>query len=332
MLMVFDSPGGSVQGLTNTAQKIRNMNTPTVSFAQGMMASAAYFIGSAADQVIASPDSLVGSIGSVVMLKSYHDKLKEEGIDVKIVRSSKYKAKPHPAEPNSEDSVKETQRIVDAAYNQFVSQLSINLALPEQEIKNTMADGKIISGKDADSTNYADSVKTLDEVMASFEQPEDSEGGNEAFQFLQNQYQDLRQRHSSAIDHIRSLESRIEEMEDDKREQEIENLVQAAIYEDKKIAPGKEDKLRAQLSDSFESTKAALELMDEGSAGPSSPVEGDTNRDDDPATQSEAVSALRANGFKVAPDDEAAQMFERFGQDYVKQEDAVDVAREHDLL
>jgi len=333
MLMVFDSPGGSVQGLTNTAQKIRNMSTPSVSFAQGLMASAAYFIGSAADEVIASPDSLVGSIGSVVMLKSYHDKLKDEGIDVRIVRSSDKKAKPHPAEPIDEESVKETQRIVDAAYEQFVSQLSINLNIPEQEVQTTMADGKVISGKDADSTNFADSVKTLDEVMGSFE-PEDSadEGGDQAFQFLKNQYSDLRKRHSKAIDHIRSLEARIDEMEDEKREQEIEDIVQSAIYDEKKVAPGKEDKLRAQLSNSFEATKSALELMDEGSAAPSSPVEGNSDRDDDPATQSQAVAALRANGFKVAPDADAAQTFERFGQDYVTMEDAVRVARDNDLL
>jgi len=72
--------------------------------------------------------------------------------------------------------------------------------------------------------------------------------------------------------------------------------------------------------------------MEEGAAAPSESPQPDTERQDDPATEQEAVAALREQGVKVATDQEAAQTFENFGQSYVMAEDAVEEARERDLL
>lgn len=332
VLMLFDSPGGSVTGLTNLAQKIRNMETETVSFAEGLMASAAYFVGSAADQIIASPDSFVGSIGSVMTIKSKADKLEDEGIDVEVVRSTPKKSKPNPMEPIGEDDVKEVQRMVNAAHRQFVRQLSLNLDLSEETVSDTMADGSVISGADAEDTNFVDDVKTLDEVLADVSSEADSEDENSAFQALRSEYKDLRQRHEAAIDHIQNLESELDDLKEEQRQAQIDAVVQTAIYDEKKIAPGKEDQLRNQLSENFEATKQAIDLMDAGSAAPSDAPSGDTERDDDPAAQTEAFQALRDAGYKVAPDADAAQTFETLGQDYVKAENAVEVAKENDLL
>jgi hypothetical protein len=78
--------------------------------------------------------------------------------------------------------------------------------------------------------------------------------------------------------------------------------------------------------------------MDAGSAAPSSGM--DLNEDkveqNDPATRNEAVRALREAGIKVATDDSAADTFDGFrleeGQDWVREEDAIEAARERDLL
>jgi len=333
MMMVFDSPGGSVKGLTNTAKKVRDMDTKTVAFAEGLMASAAYFVGSAADEVIASPDSMVGSIGSVATIKSQAEALEEEGIEVEVVRSTPKKAKPNPAEPIDEDSVKEVQQLVNSAHKQFVRQVAINLDISEETVSNTMADGSVISGSEAEDTNFVDKVATIDDVMAEFDVSDEEEDPQQgAVNFLKNQYSDLRERHQKALSHIEDLEDEISDLQDQMQEQEIEDVIQTAIYDEKKVAPGKEDQLRAQLESNFEATTAALDLMDEGSAAPSDAPQGKTERDDDPATMEEAITALRSNGYKVANSDEAAQTFETYGQDYVRAENAVEAAREEDLL
>ena len=332
MLMVFDSPGGAVQGLTNTARKVRQMKTSTVAFAEGMMASAAYFVGSSADRIIASPDSMVGAIGSVATIKSQAGRLEDEGIQVEVIRSAEKKAKPNPMEPIDEDSVKEVQRIVDSAHEQFVRQVSINLNIPEETVSNTMADGSVVTGSEAEGTDFVDSVATIDEVMAELDVSDEEDPQQGAIGFLKNQYTNLRERHEQALGQIEDLRAEISELRSEQREVEIEQAVQAAIYEDKKVAPAKEDKLRAQLESDFEATTAALDLMDEGSAAPAQAPAPNADREDDPATEQEAVGALRANGIKVAPDEDTARAFEAMNQDYVRAEDAVDEARKHDLL
>lgn len=335
MLMVFDSPGGSIQGLTNTAQKIRNMETETVAFAEGLMASAAYFIGSAADRVIASPDSMVGAIGSVAQIVSRADQLEDEGLQVEVVRSAEKKAKPNPAEPIDEDSVKEVQRLVNSAHEQFVRQVAINLDLSEEIVSNTMADGSVINGSEAEDTNFVDGVATIDEVMNEFEgnvEDTEEEESTSAVSFLQNRYTELRERHEEVIEENQALRSELSELREAKREEEIESLVHSAIYDEKKIAPGKEDKLRAQLENNFESTKQTLDLMDEGSAAPADAPQPNSEREDDPATENQAVRALRNQGVKVAPDQEAADTFERLNVNYVKAENAIEEARERDLI
>lgn len=334
VMMVFDSPGGSIQGLTNTANKIRNMETETVAFAEGLMASAAYFVGSAADRVVASPDSMVGAIGSVAKIVSRAGKLEDEGYDVKVIRSAEKKAKPNPSEPIDEDSVKEVQKLVNAAHEQFVRQVAINLDLSEETVSNTMADGSVINGSEAEGTNFVDDVATIDEVMDEFEGSveEESEESSSAIQFLQNRYTELRERHEAVIEENQELRSELNDLREEKREQEIEHTVQSAIYDEQKIAPGKEDELRAQLENNFEGTKQMLDLMDEGSAAPSDSPQPDTERQDDPATEQEAVRALRSQGIKVATDQEAAETFEKFNAEYVMAEDAVEEARDRDLL
>mgnify|MGYP000087702426 FL=1 len=335
LMMVFDSPGGSIQGLTNTARKVRNMETDTVAFAEGLMASAAYFIGSAADRLVASPDSMVGAIGSVAKIVSRAGKLEEEGYDVKVIRSAEKKAKPNPAEPIDEDSVKEVQKLVNAAHEQFVRQVATNLDLSEETVSNTMADGSVINGSEAEGTNFVDDVATIDEVMNEFEgsvENESEEESSSAIQFLQNRYTELREQHEAVIEENQDLREELSELREDKREQEIEQVIQTAIYDEQKIAPGKEDQLRSQLENNFEGTKQMLDLMDEGSAAPSDSPTPDTEREDDPATEQEAVQALREQGIKVATDQEAAQTFENFGVDYVQAENAVEEARDRDLL
>jgi hypothetical protein len=196
-----------------------------------------------------------------------------------------------------------------------------------------MADGSVITGSEAEDTDFVDDVKTIGEVMAEFEvEDDDADPQAGAISFLKSQYSDLRDRHEQALDHIEDLRDEISSLRAEQRQAEIDQVVQRAVYDEQKIVPAKEDQLRAQLEEDFEATTSALDLMDEGSAAPSEAPQANADRDDDPVTEQEAIAALRDEGYKVAPDEEAAQTFEQFNQDYVRAENAVEVARDEDLL
>lgn len=71
IVLHIDSPGGTVDGTEALAQIVKNAKKPVVSFVDGLMASAALWIGSSADETIASTDT--DEIGSVGVLLSFMD-------------------------------------------------------------------------------------------------------------------------------------------------------------------------------------------------------------------------------------------------------------------
>jgi ClpP class serine protease len=76
IVLSIDSPGGSVNGTEELARVVATSSKPVYSWVHGMMASAAYWVGSQAKQVIINGrTSMVGSIGTMAVLqKSNNDR------------------------------------------------------------------------------------------------------------------------------------------------------------------------------------------------------------------------------------------------------------------
>lgn len=66
IILVSNSPGGTVSGCVETADFISNLSIPVVAFAEGMACSAAYKLISGADAIVASPSAQVGNIGTIL--------------------------------------------------------------------------------------------------------------------------------------------------------------------------------------------------------------------------------------------------------------------------
>ena len=71
IVLKIDSPGGTVDGTEALGDIIKSTEKPMVAFVDGLMASAAVWVGSGADKIIASTDT--DEIGSVGVLLSFAD-------------------------------------------------------------------------------------------------------------------------------------------------------------------------------------------------------------------------------------------------------------------
>ncbi len=71
IILKIDSPGGSVDGTAALAEIVGNTNKPIVAFADGLIASAALWIGASANEIIAATNKT--QIGSVGVLLSFTD-------------------------------------------------------------------------------------------------------------------------------------------------------------------------------------------------------------------------------------------------------------------
>jgi protease-4 len=81
VILDIDSPGGSADGPASTNKIISNMAKPVVCLVDGMMCSAAYFLGCSADYIMAvSETSMFGSIGTQSSFTDYSQQDKANGV------------------------------------------------------------------------------------------------------------------------------------------------------------------------------------------------------------------------------------------------------------
>jgi signal peptide peptidase SppA len=167
IVLDIDSPGGSVYGVEELATKIRTAKgKPIVAVANDLMASAAYYIGAQADEVIATPSSELGSIGVIAQHQDVSALLKRLGVNITLITAGKYKAEGNPYEPLDEEAESEIQKRVDRYYDQFVRAVAAGRSTSMAKVKADMGQGRVFGAVEAVERNMADRIATLDEVLA----------------------------------------------------------------------------------------------------------------------------------------------------------------------
>lgn len=94
IILYIDSPGGTVDGTQAFAQKVNDCKKPVVAFVDGLMASAALWIGSSASVVIAQNTTTeIGSIGVKFSFADMQPKWELEGIKFHRINADQSKDK-----------------------------------------------------------------------------------------------------------------------------------------------------------------------------------------------------------------------------------------------
>ena len=167
ILLAVDSGGGTVSGVYDTAQMISTVNAkvkPVTAMAGDTMASAAYWLGSAASKVYSGQMSMVGSIGVIGVHKEYSKQLAADGVTVTVLRAGKYKALANPVEPLSSAAEAQMQAHLDAVYQVFVEAVAAHRGVtPAQADK--MAQGREFFGQAALDAGLVDGITTLGAVV-----------------------------------------------------------------------------------------------------------------------------------------------------------------------
>ncbi|MDA8122253.1 MAG: signal peptide peptidase SppA [Deltaproteobacteria bacterium] len=163
-----DSPGGSVDGVAELADHIYRMRgkKPIVAFTDGMMASAAYWIASAADSIFISGDT--AQVGSIGVVASHVDVSKAEekyGVKTTEITAGKYKRIASRYEPLSQEGRQTIQELVDYIYTAFVGDVARHRGVSEEQVLEQMADGRLFLGRQAVTAGLVDGVSTLEQVI-----------------------------------------------------------------------------------------------------------------------------------------------------------------------
>ena len=163
IVLHIDSPGGTVDGTEALANIIRNTNKPVVAFADGLMASAALWIGSAANEIIASTDTdEIGSVGVIMRFADWQPHWEKKGVKFHTVAAStspeKNKAFDELREGNYDSYIKE---VLDPIDKKFMD--TIKERFPNCEDKHLT--GKVFFARDVMGI-FVNSIGTLSDSIA----------------------------------------------------------------------------------------------------------------------------------------------------------------------
>jgi len=155
----IDSPGGMASGCDEFAQAVFEARgkKPITAYVTGAACSAAYWIASAADRIVMSDSSMVGSIGVVMTIP----KNTEKGTE--IVSSNAPGKRP---DVETDAGRSRIQQIVDDLETVFISAVARNRGVSEDTVKQKFGSGGVEIGAKAVALGMADKVGQFEQVLA----------------------------------------------------------------------------------------------------------------------------------------------------------------------
>ena len=177
VMLLVDSPGGTVDGtqdLANAIYQARGVK-PVYALADGVAASAAYWIASAADMAFASNGT--AQVGSIGVVTSHTDISKSEeraGIRTTDIYAGKYKRIVSEYKPLDAEGQEYLQGFVDYMYSVFVEDVARNRGTDAETVLSEMADGRVFIGQQAVDAGLVDGIMSYGELLAAMK----DEGGD----------------------------------------------------------------------------------------------------------------------------------------------------------
>lgn len=158
IVLEIDSPGGQAAGISEFANMVRASTKPVTAYVSNLGASAAYWIASAAHEVVIADTAMLGSIGVVAGYTTE----KETG-RVEIVSSQSPKKR---LDVSTDEGKKAAQATVDDLAEVFVSAVSKFRGVDRETVLTKFGEGGLLVGKAAVDAGMADRLGSLESVIA----------------------------------------------------------------------------------------------------------------------------------------------------------------------
>jgi signal peptide peptidase SppA len=167
IVLDLDSPGGQVGGIEELATEIYQARgqKPITAVANGLAASAAYWLASAASELVVTPSGEVGSIGVFAMHQDVSAALDKMGVKITLIAAGKYKTESNPFEPLGEEAQGAVQARVDDYYNAFTKAVARGRGVNQADVIAGFGEGRVVGAQQAVRLGMADRVATIDEVI-----------------------------------------------------------------------------------------------------------------------------------------------------------------------
>ena len=166
IVLRINSPGGSVAPVQEIYSELKKLGKPIVASMGSTAASGGYYIAAIADEILANPGTLTGSIGVIMQftkLKGLYEKI---GLEQQVVKSGKFKDTGSPVRDMTDEERELLQATLDDVHNQFIDAVfeGRQAHLTREEIV-ALADGRIFSGQQALGHKLVDQLGNLPDAI-----------------------------------------------------------------------------------------------------------------------------------------------------------------------
>lgn len=164
-----DTPGGNVLGVDEASAAVAAVKgrKPIVVQVTGNLASAGYWVGASADEIVMSPSSQVGAIGVRTAYDDITSALEKQGIAREILAAGKFKGEGLLG-PLGDETRAYMQGRIDDYYGMFVDRVAAGRGVTASAVRDGFGQGRMLGAQAAVREGMADRVATMKETLARF--------------------------------------------------------------------------------------------------------------------------------------------------------------------
>lgn len=168
IVLRIDSPGGTVFDSETIWREVKlaaEQKTLVVSFGN-VAASGGYYLSCAADKIVASPNTITGSIGIFGTIPNFGELLNDKlGITTDVVKTNKNADLLTLTRPMTDVERQLMQRNIEEGYDTFISHVAEGRKMSKAQV-DSIGQGRVWSGENAKQIGLVDDFGGLKEAIA----------------------------------------------------------------------------------------------------------------------------------------------------------------------
>ncbi|CAN5184708.1 signal peptide peptidase SppA [soil metagenome] len=166
VVLRINSPGGEVTASDTLYHAVQELaaKKPVIVFMDSIAASGGYYIACGATKIMAAETTITGSIGVMMAAPNYKDLMDKIGLDMMVFKSGAFKDTLRGSREMRDDERAYIQSQVDEMYAKFVGIVADARALPLEDLRGGLADGRIFSGAAAAENGLIDGTGYLEDA------------------------------------------------------------------------------------------------------------------------------------------------------------------------
>ena len=169
VVLRVDSPGGSVlasEQIYREVRALKDAKKPVVVSMSDVAASGGYYIAAPADEIIASANTITGSIGVFASIPTFNRTLNKVGVNVDGIGTTPLSGAVRLDRPLSEGASRLLQSTVDHTYEQFLLRVASGRNKTRDAV-DAVAQGRVWAGADAQPIGLVDRIGSYDDAVKS---------------------------------------------------------------------------------------------------------------------------------------------------------------------